>query len=155
MTASLTGVGMSAAPALFRCATVSHPGVSRRNRSTSTDTGRVSVRQREAERAATAGHRVGPDAAAVGFDDRATRRQADAAARVIADAAGEHLEDVLGLGQPDAVVAYRERPARVGVRSGYLNDRRLAVVELQRVANEVLEHARQRERARADRRQLR
>src|SRR5438270_13763055 len=88
---------------------------------------RVSVRQREAERAATAGHRVGPDAAAVGFDDPATRREADAAALVIADAAGEHLEDVLGLGQPDAVVAYRERPARVGARGGHLNDRRLPV----------------------------
>src|SRR5947207_404825 len=120
---------------LFRGATASHPGVSRRNRSTSTDTGRVSVRQREAERAAAAGHRVGPDAAAVGFDDPATRREADSAALVVADAAGEHLEDVRGLGQPDAVVAYRERPARVGARGGHLNDRRLAVVELERVGN--------------------
>src|SRR3954469_14281504 len=138
MTASLTGVGISAAPALFRCATVSHPGVSRRNRSTSTDTGRFSVRQREAERAATAGHRVGPDAAAVGFDDPATRREADAAALVTADAPGEHLEDVLGLGQPDAVVAHRERPARGGARGGHLNDRRLAIVELERIRYEVL-----------------
>ena len=79
--------------------------------------GEVSGREREVEGAAAAGRGLGPDPPAVALDDPTAGGEADPAALVLAAAAGEHLEDRAVVGQADAVVAHRERPACVPSRS--------------------------------------
>src|SRR3954453_5476993 len=88
------------------------------------------------------------------LDDPPARRQADAAALVIAAAAREHLEDRAVSGQADAVVADGERPAGLVAACRDSDHRRPAVVELQRVGDEVLEDAGQPGVARLGPRQL-
>src|SRR3954453_295121 len=95
-------------------------------------------REGEAERASALRDRLGPDRPAVGLHDPAAGREADAAAFVVAAAPLEHLEDRGPRGQPDAVVAHAEGPVRLTFGGGDRHDRRCAVVELQRVADQVL-----------------
>src|SRR3569833_517623 len=87
--------------------------------------------------------RVEPDPAAVVFDDLLAHRQADARPRV--DVLGmQALEDeedaltVLGV-HPDAVVGAGELPAGAVAAGADVHARRLVAVELDRVADEVLQ----------------
>ncbi len=101
-------------------------------------------RQREQEPRAFGVARVQPDPPAKVLDDLPAHGQADAGTRVSAPLV-QALEDhedpfgVLGL-DPHAVVAEREQPERLVPGTGDHDPRRLAAAELQRVAEQVLEH---------------
>src|SRR5436190_18935262 len=98
----------------------------------------VSHREGEEKGAAASGRRLRPDAPAVGLDDPSARGEADPAALVLAAATLEHLKDRAVLGQSDPIVAHREGPAGLAVSRGDLHVRRIAVVKLEGVGEEVL-----------------
>src|SRR4051794_23561098 len=111
-------------------------------------------RQRERERAAPARGPLGPDASAVSFDDPAAGRKPDAAALTGTCPALEHLEDRAFLGHADAVVAHGEDPAGLAVLCRDHHPRGSAVVELQRVGDQVLKDTQHAGAARVHDRQL-
>src|SRR6478609_2176133 len=86
---------------------------------------------------------VEPDPAAVMLHGLATQRQSDAGPLVglLGMQALEDGEDALGvLGvYADPLVAAGDRPGRVVARGGHVDDRRVVAVELQGVADEVLQ----------------
>src|SRR5579862_1983681 len=99
--------------------------------------------QREAEPGALAGRRVEPDPPAEVLDDLPAHGQSDAGARVAAvvEALEKH-EYALGVLRvdPQAVVGEREQPEGI-LPAGRDDDaRRPLARELQRVAEQVLEH---------------
>src|SRR3954451_6906162 len=99
-------------------------------------------RQREAECAALAGGALRPDPATVLLDDALADRKPDAGARIVLLAVEpvERLEDALGLSRvhADAIVGDRE-DRRVPLDLGADADDRIALGELERVADQVEE----------------
>src|SRR5437764_3088806 len=122
------------------------PGIAASRRSWRTRSARASAHgqwQREPEGRAALGTRLGPDAPAVGLDDAPADRQPDAAALVaiLAVQAVERPEDPLCLLRcdPDPLVLDRHAHPVLALRLGaHAHDRRHAVAELHRVADQVL-----------------
>ena len=104
-------------------------------------------RQREPEGAAAARRGLDPDAPAVELDDLAADGEPEAGAgRLAVDLpAREELEDAIAvaLAHAGAVVGHGQGPLARAARGADRDDRRRVAAELQRVGEQVLEHARE------------